>query len=122
MKLNVFVASLFVSVALVACSDGTPSDGTNNTAEAPAPPVESIVAETVTEKDAKIPGECAEYFEAVDAFVVKYPEAATTYQEKVENMKKQLNDAAMDDMQAFAPTCETEHAAFKQAIASMPQQ
>lgn len=123
MKLNLLIASLFSSVALVACGDSSPSDSSSTSTVAPAPTVESTsssdVASTTT---ADMPPICAEYFAAVDEFVAKYPEIANPYQEEVATTKKQIEEASVDEKDSFAAGCQAAYDAFKQAVADMPQQ
>ncbi|MDO5666523.1 MAG: DUF5339 family protein [Alcaligenaceae bacterium] len=123
MKLNLLIASVFASVALVACGDSGSSNNATTSSDAPAPTVEStnssnaVVSTTASE----IPPICAEYFAAIDEFVAKYPEIGNTYQEAVATTKKQIEDAAAADKDSFAAGCQASYDAFKEAVASMPQ-
>lgn len=123
MKLNLLIASVFASVALVACGDSGSSDNSTASTSAPAPAVEPTtptdnVASTTA---ADIPPICAEYFAAIDEFVAKYPEIGNTYQEAVATTKQQIADAAAADKDSFAAGCQASYDAFKEAVANMPQ-
>lgn len=120
MKLNVLIAALFASVALVACKDnGSTTDTTPSTQSQAAEPTTS--ADQASSNTGTIPPACAEYFAAIDEFAAKYPDIADNYKEDMENTKKEIADADIENASAYEASCQKALEQFRNSIENMPQ-